>query len=277
VFYSNNLIRFDDMGNAITPDDVAQQLFLQIGDGNGLNDNCKPIVEYNPTIRVAENKDGVQAMLDYLSFKVGFGVKHYQFNSGTIVTATQYTGDKQELVQNAAKHYIGIKSALTSIVRAILWAGQTIIGETVNPDATIDIKFDDGYIIDKESERERDRQDVRDGLMQKWEYRVKWYGETEEEAKAAIAQSAEGIADPFGFASAPAGAQSAQGADDGLGSETKPQVQGKALNGAQTQSLIAIMAQLSSGGIKEGQAINLISTAIGISKEEAKKLLSGEM
>jgi A118 family predicted phage portal protein len=279
VFYNNNLIRFDDMGNAITPDDVAQQLFLQIGDGNGLNDNCKPIVEYNPTIRVAENKDGIQAMLDYLSFKVGFGTKHYQFNAGSIVTATQYTGDKQELVQNASKHYMGIKSALTAVVRAILWAGQTIIGEAVKPHAEIDIKFDDGYIIDKESERERDRQDARDGFMQKWEYRVKWYGETEEEAKAAIAQSSEGIADPFGFASAsaPAGAQSTQGAVDGSGNETKPEVQGKALNGAQTQSLIAIMAQLSAGAITEGQAVNLISTAIGIGKEEAKKLLSGEM
>ena len=55
------------------------------------------------------------------------------------------------------------------------------------------------------------------------------------------------------------------------------EVQGKSLNGAQTQSLIAIMAQFSSGALTEGQAINLISTAIGISKTEAKAILNGDL
>lgn len=52
---------------------------------------------------------------------------------------------------------------------------------------------------------------------------------------------------------------------------------GKQLNGAQTQSLIAIMAQFSSKEISEGQAVNLIAAAIGISKEDARKLLNGDM
>ena len=55
------------------------------------------------------------------------------------------------------------------------------------------------------------------------------------------------------------------------------EVQGKSLNGAQTQSLIAIMSQFTAGELTEGQAINLISTAIGVSKEEARSLLNGEM
>lgn len=197
VFYNNNLIRYDDYGNKVTPDDVAQQLFMQIGDGDGLDDGKKPITEYNPTLRVSENKDGIQAMLDYLSFKCGFGTKHYQFNSGTIVTAKQYMGDKQELVQNASKHNINIKAALIDVVRAVLWAGNSIIGEQVNPDAEISVIFDDGYIIDKEAERERDRQDIRDGLMTKWEYRVKWFGETEEEAKAILSETDNDGYNPF--------------------------------------------------------------------------------
>ena len=55
------------------------------------------------------------------------------------------------------------------------------------------------------------------------------------------------------------------------------EVQGKALNSAQTQSLIAIMSQFSAGSLTEGQAVNLISTAIGISKEEARSILNGEL
>lgn len=55
------------------------------------------------------------------------------------------------------------------------------------------------------------------------------------------------------------------------------EVQNKTLNGAQTQSLIAIMSQYTAGELTEGQAVNLISTAIGIEKDEAKRILNGEV
>ncbi len=187
VFYSESLIRTDLNGNKITPDDMMQQLFTTVEaplDENGKN---KMITEYNPDLRVQANKDGIQAHLDYLSFKVGFGTKHYQFNGSTIVTATQYSGDKQELIQNAAKHYIVIEKALQQIVRAILWAGKEILGQPVNPDAQVTVNFEDSYIIDKESERQRDLQEIRDGIMQKHEYRMKWYGEDEATAKKMVA------------------------------------------------------------------------------------------
>lgn len=54
-------------------------------------------------------------------------------------------------------------------------------------------------------------------------------------------------------------------------------VTGKQLNGAQTQSLIAIMSQFSGGSITEGQAVNLIATSIGISKQDARDLLNGKV
>jgi len=37
------------------------------------------------------------------------------------------------------------------------------------------------------------------------------------------------------------------------------------------------MSQFSAGSLSEGQAVNLIATAIGISKEEAKEILNGEL
>nr|DAM78999.1 MAG TPA: UBA-like domain protein [Caudoviricetes sp.] len=37
------------------------------------------------------------------------------------------------------------------------------------------------------------------------------------------------------------------------------------------------MSQFSAGSLTEGQAVNLISTAIGISKEEARSILNGEL
>lgn len=51
---------------------------------------------------------------------------------------------------------------------------------------------------------------------------------------------------------------------------------GQALNGAQTQSLIMIMDKFADGRLSEQQAINMIATAIGISREEASKIVKGE-
>ena len=50
---------------------------------------------------------------------------------------------------------------------------------------------------------------------------------------------------------------------------------GKTLNGAQTQSLISVIAQYQSGALGLGQAVNIISVAIGVSKDEAKKIIEG--
>ena len=51
---------------------------------------------------------------------------------------------------------------------------------------------------------------------------------------------------------------------------------GKTLNGAQTQSLINIISQLQAGTLTEGQAVNMISVAIGVTKEEARAIIRGE-
>lgn len=57
--------------------------------------------------------------------------------------------------------------------------------------------------------------------------------------------------------------------------EVAEEVTSKPLNGAQTQSLLQIITQYSSNAISEGQAVNLISVSIGLSKAEARKILQG--
>lgn len=188
VFLSKSLMSDMSGTDPIVPDDVNQQLFCyvseSIDDGTG-----KPLVqEHNPDLRIKDNSDAVQAQLDYLSLKVGFGTKHYQFNSGSIVTATQYTGDKQELIQNSHKHSIRVESFLHGLVKTLLWIGHNYIDSEVKEEAHIEVIFDQSPLIDENAERLRDLQEVKDGLMTKWEYRMKWYGETEEKAKEMIAE-----------------------------------------------------------------------------------------
>jgi SPP1 family phage portal protein len=53
------------------------------------------------------------------------------------------------------------------------------------------------------------------------------------------------------------------------------EVASKQLNGAQTQSLIAVVQQYASGALTIGQATNIVSAAIGVTKEDARKIIEG--
>ncbi len=182
VFLNKNMLSDISGEKNVTPDDVNQQLFYFIGETLD-EGTSKMVVEHNPELRVSDNTAGIQAQLDYLSFKVGFGTKHYQFNSSSIVTATQYAGDKQDLIQNAHKHFIKVEGFLQRLIRTILYIGHEFIDERIDMDANVELVFDQSPLVDENTERARDREDVSAGLMQPWEYRVKWYGEAEEQAK----------------------------------------------------------------------------------------------
>ena len=69
--------------------------------------------------------------------------------------------------------------------------------------------------------------------------------------------------------------QPAVGVDAEGAVDKAEQVAGKSLNGAQTQSLMSVITQYQSGGITIGQAINIISVSLGITKDEAKQILEG--
>ena len=97
--------------------------------------------EYNPDLRTEANSQAVQDALDYFSFKVGLGTHHYQFNAGNIATATQYTGDRQDMVQHANRHQIKIEAALLQILHSILWVGKNLVGADIDPDTAITINL----------------------------------------------------------------------------------------------------------------------------------------
>lgn len=185
VFYNRAMLQRSPDGGFISPDDVIQQLFTQVGDDLGFDERAM-VQEFNPSLRAQENRDSVQAQLDYLAFQCGLGTHRYQFSAAENVvrTATEYVGNRQELVQTAARHYILIEEAVKTLCAGILYIGRAFFGEDLDPDAEITVGFENSYVIDKEKERKRDLEDVAAGLMGREEYRMKWYGETEAEAAA---------------------------------------------------------------------------------------------
>ncbi|MBR6808073.1 MAG: hypothetical protein IKM46_06820 [Clostridia bacterium] len=184
VFVNRSLVMRGEDGVTYTPDDVAQQLFVTVGDGD--IDGETMIKEHNPSLRAEENAVAVQHQLDYLSFRCGLGTRHYLFSGvqgKAQLTATQYTGEMQDLIQNTARHRVNVTEFLVSIIRAALWAGKHVIGAELDEDCEVSVRFDDSYFIDSESERTRDRAEVEAGLMKPFEFRMKWRGESEEMAR----------------------------------------------------------------------------------------------
>ena len=97
-------------------------------------------------------------------------------------TATEINAAKQRSYSTVHDTQGALEKALKDLVYAI----DTIATlYKLAPAGKYDVTFewDDSIIVDAEAERLRDREEVRDGLMAKWEYRVKWFGETPEKAK----------------------------------------------------------------------------------------------
>lgn len=191
VFYSQDLMKAvpDEEGGTryIPPDDVRQQLFFQTSGGDP--DGEPQWHEYNPDLRVEANGKAVQDALDYFSFKVGLGTHHYQFDSGNVGTATQYNGDRQDMVQHANRHQIKIEAALLQLFRSMLWMGKELLGAAVDPDTPLTINFDDSYITDSQTRRAQDKDDALSGFIPKYRYNMEWRGMSEAQAKAAVQEA----------------------------------------------------------------------------------------
>lgn len=186
VFMNSTLFAQDDEGRFIAPQMMGDSLFINVGDR--LKSEKSLLEEYNPQLRVQENADGVQRMLDIFSFKIGLGKGFYKLDEdGMVKTATEYTGSKQGLIRNVAREMIGTEAALKQLIEAVLWIGENVLhvsGVTFEED--VRVIADDSYITDEYTERKVWQEEVAQGLRSKQEYRERFMGETTEEAAVAI-------------------------------------------------------------------------------------------
>lgn len=137
-------------------------------------------------LRTQEHNAGLQDMLNALSSRCGFGENHYRFDSGSIATATQVISENSTLFRTIKKHEIILEDVLTELCRIILRLGNALLGMGLDEDVEISIDFDDSIIEDKQVEFARDMQMLNAGILNDWEFRMKWRNEDEATAKAAL-------------------------------------------------------------------------------------------
>ena len=144
------------------------------------------IKEINMNLRTAEHNAGIQDMLNLLSSKCGFGENHYKYDNGNVSTATQIISENSEMFRTIKKHEIILESVLIELCRVLLRMGNTYMNAGLNEDVEITVDFDDSIIEDKESEFNRDARMVQMGIMQPYEFRMRYMNEDEATAKAAL-------------------------------------------------------------------------------------------
>lgn len=169
-----------DDNPAFDPDDVV---FYTLPEDSSTETLIHPI---DPQLRTAQLNEGLQDMLNALSSKCGFGQHMYKFDQGSVATARQIISENSDLYRGVKKHEIVLRDMLEELARIILRMGNVYCGQKLNVDVECTIDFDDSIIQDKETERENDRADLAAGIMNRYEYRMKWYNESEETARAAL-------------------------------------------------------------------------------------------
>ena len=186
IFYDRSLCRkwVDKEGieHAVPPDAVHRQIFYELPTPEGGIDQPAAWREYNPDLRTASNHQAVQDALDMMSFKCKLGCHRYKFDQGTVTTATEYTGSRQDLVQNANKNQIPIETALIGILRAMLWAAKNLLGAPVDPETSISVNWDDSYIVSEQERTNQLREDAIAGLVPRCRYLAARYSLSEDEA-----------------------------------------------------------------------------------------------
>ena len=165
---------------AFDPDDVV--FYVMPED----TENGAVVTPIDMTLRTAEHNTGIQDQLNILSSKCGFGETYYRFDGGSVATATQVISENSTMFRTIKKMEIVLEQALVELCRILLRLGNTAMNAGLNEDVEISIDFDDSIIEDKQTDFSRDMQLLSAGIMNDWEFRMKWMNEDEATAKAAL-------------------------------------------------------------------------------------------
>lgn len=191
IFVAPEMLKNSDGSLAFDPEDTTFYMLPEdyMADKAGTREMIK---EINMDLRAEQHEKAINDDLNYLSLKCGFGTERYKFDGGQAKTATEVISENSDMYRMLKKHELILDDALKQLVRIIIRLG-VVLRQPVDMNAEITIDFDDSIIEDKAAERQTDRADVSMGAMPLWQYRMKWYGETEEQAKAAVQKPAEVI------------------------------------------------------------------------------------
>lgn len=183
VDVSEDALGVDKQGNPIIPQG-KERLFRTNGVPITATGN-KLMEVFAPTLRDASYTSGLQTTLKMVEDDAALARGTFSDPEKDTRTATEIRQQKHRTYDTVHKIQQALDATLHNLAHAID-AMLTLYNICPPGKWAYSASWDDSVIEDADTERMSDREDVRDGLMAAWEYRVKWYGETEEQARKAV-------------------------------------------------------------------------------------------
>lgn len=186
IFVNSELWKVDAIDGKVTRTfDRNDTVFYDLN----FQDNSKPLIQSSAEpLREQSYINAINADLGLISLGIGLGSDIYNF-TGTagrpLQTATAVMAKNSEAIRTIKKHEKVIRQALIDFVKAIRYLTNNFTDEPLGEftDESINVIFDDTFFEDKDSEQTRDRNNINAGLMSVVEYRMRWFGENEENAR----------------------------------------------------------------------------------------------
>lgn len=168
----------DERGNMNIPDERLYKT-LESQNGESLFHDWTPELRNEPLLF------GLDSILKKIEFNSGLAFGTISDPQSVDKTATEVkqsrqrsystVKDIQDALELALEHSVYIMDVLSTLYNMAPAGSYEVIS-----------KWDDSIIVDADAERMKDQQEVTMGFLSKVDYRIKWYGETREEAQKKI-------------------------------------------------------------------------------------------
>ena len=162
-----------------------ERLYTDLGDATD-KDGAPFFNVYSPQIRDTSFFNAFNRQLQRIEFNCRLSYGTLSDPQSVDKTATEVKASKQRFYSTVKRFQESVlRPGLQHLADAMaVLADQARLAPYGYTQVFAD--FDDSVVVDKESERKADLADVAAGIMQPWEYRMKYYRETEERARSMI-------------------------------------------------------------------------------------------
>jgi A118 family predicted phage portal protein len=148
------------------------------------------IHEYNPVIQVDKHRDQINLFLSFIGNKCGFSEGHFMFNEKTgLLTATEVEADQRRTINTITTYRKVLKHTLDRLLECVTDYAR-IYNLSSGGDYKVHYYFKD-ITANFEEDRKRNLELVKNNILPKWKYLVKFEGYTEEEAKELVKEANE--------------------------------------------------------------------------------------
>lgn len=175
VHVDERALRHRNGGRVYTP--VGKQRLYR---GLNLEQNTGDLYkEYSPAMRDEAYIRGLEKIFRSIEFVVGLAYGDLSNAVETNKTATEIKASKQRKYNRVSAIQDNLRDCLADFVDAMAF-----YNDVYTTDYEFSCLFSDSILVDEETERDQDRKDVSMGVMSLVQYRMKWYQEDEETARA---------------------------------------------------------------------------------------------